>query len=193
MLMNGCISQKRNSYSDTVYYMVDRKHPLPASYVPEDLVIAPIPFVAAMDDPRCLVRADVYFPLRSLYFSARDEGILLYGVCAYHSYKQQKELYEKSIRMHGLSYTRKYVTPPGMSEHQTGLAIDLSCPSNHYELNENFATTPEGIWLKRNAIRFGFEFSYPLASHLRNGYCYEPWHIRFSCKSERFYGMIDDV
>lgn len=191
MYSRDCTASKKKLFCETSYYLVDKKHPLPPHYVPEDLVVAPIPFVAPRTDPRCLIRSNVYFPLLSLYFSARDEGLYLYGVSAFRSYADQRGLYEQSIRSHGYAYTRKYIAPPGTSEHQTGLAIDLSCKANHFETNENFAHTKEGIWLKENAPKFGFVLSYPEISCLKNGYAYEPWHIRYTCKHERFYGMIN--
>lgn len=48
-----------------------------------------------------------------------------------------------------------YVAAPGTSEHQSGLALDLSCPAIRMELIPEFAFTSEGKWLARNASLYG--------------------------------------
>ena len=50
--------------------------------------------------------------------------------------------------------------PPGASEHQTGLALDVSCQAVDYKLDERFGETREGLWLKRYAPLFGFILRY---------------------------------
>lgn len=169
------------------YYIVNRTHPLPPDYIPVDLVVAPIPFIASMDDPKRLICSIMYFPLHALYLDAKNEGLDLYGISAYRSYERQLEIYNESVRKRGRTYTNRYIAKPGTSEHQTGLAIDLSCPSNDFELNENFAISEEGIWLAENAYRYGFEFSYPKEYVMETGYNYEPWHIRYTCKFADYY------
>ena len=49
----------------------------------------------------------------------------------------------------------KYVAHPGNSEHQTGLAMDISSQSANFKLTEQFGETTEGKWLMENAHRFG--------------------------------------
>ena len=41
-----------------------------------------------------------------------------------------------------------WIAPPGASEHQTGLALDVSCQAVDYQLDERFGGTREGRWLK---------------------------------------------
>jgi hypothetical protein len=72
-----------------------------------------------------------------------------------------------------------YSAAPGNSEHQTGLAIDVSCKSINFGLTNSFASTPEGLWLKDNCWRFGFILRYPKDKEHITGYAYEPWHIRY--------------
>ena len=68
---------------------------------------------------------------------------------------------------------------PGFSEHQTGLAIDIGPLSGECSLDECFADTPEGIWLRDNAWRFGFILRYPADKTDITGYTFEPWHFRY--------------
>ena len=51
---------------------------------------------------------------------------------------------------------------PGHSEHQTGLAIDISAlPDQAARCEPCFGDTPQGQWLAANAWRFGFIVRYP--------------------------------
>ena len=81
----------------------------------------------------------------------------------------------------------QYVAKPGTSEHQTGLALDVSSPEVDYELEEIFAETPEGKWLAVYAPMFGFILRYPKGKENITGYAYEPWHIRYVGKSLSLY------
>ena len=72
-----------------------------------------------------------------------------------------------------------YVAAPGTSEHQSGLALDLSCPAIRMQLIPEFSHTPEGQWLARNASLYGFILRYPKNKESITGVPYEPWHIRY--------------
>ena len=65
------------------------------------------------------------------------------------------------------------------SEHQSGLALDVSCPAVNHELITEFAETPEGKWLVRNASLYGFIIRYPANKESVTGIPWEPWHIRY--------------
>ena len=81
----------------------------------------------------------------------------------------------------------RYVAKPGTSEHQTGLALDISSPGGGYELEEVFGETAEGKWLAVYAPMFGFVVRYPKGKEKITGYAYEPWHIRYVGKSLSLY------
>lgn len=162
------------------HYLVDRDHPLPSWYVPTDLVEAPLPFHAPPGDPKRLICSVAYDDLKQLYLDSLNNGLCIYGVSAYRSYDRQKEIYENSIKNKGASHTSKYIALPGTSEHQTGLAIDVSTPSIDYELTADFADTREGIWINNNAERYGFRISFPKGAEDYTGFQYEPWHIFYT-------------
>ena len=50
------------------------------------------------------------------------------------------------------------------------------------ELTDEFASTPEGIWLSRNASLYGFLLRYPKNKEQITQVPYEPWHIRYVTK-----------
>ena len=64
----------------------------------------------------------------------------------------------------------------GHSEHQTGLAVDVSDITLDYD---NFEKTKEFTWMKNNAYKYGFILRYPKAKFHITGFKYEPWHYRY--------------
>lgn len=173
------------------YYITDRYHPLPENYIPPNLVRAPVPFVANYNDSKRYICLPVYEPLRKLFYACFSEGLHLMGISAFRSYARQKEIYENSIKNKGKEYTNLHIAYPGTSEHQTGFAIDVSCPALDYELDEEFELTKEGIWLKNHAHEFGFTFSFTRENQEFTGYVNEPWHIRYEYKNANFYPIFD--
>jgi len=76
----------------------------------------------------------------------------------------------------------KYVAPPGMSEHQTGLAVDLISPdwySYNSSLTGKFDQTKQFKWLYANCAKYGFILRYPSDKEDITLYSYEPWHYRY--------------
>lgn len=152
--------------------LINREHPLPEDYIPSNLVDIGLPFDALPHDPKRLLEEKAAYAALELIARSRHEGLNLCGISGYRSYARQKELYTGS----------PYVAPPGTSEHQSGLALDLSCPEIHMELSESFADTAEGIWLKRHASFYGFILRYPRGKEPITQVPYEPWHIRYVTK-----------
>jgi LAS superfamily LD-carboxypeptidase LdcB len=76
--------------------------------------------------------------------------------------------------------------PPGFSEHQLGTVIDFGSPElaeivgqEDIEFHTYFYKTSEGIWLLKNAHKYGFTLSYPFEATEVTGFFYEPWHYRY--------------
>ena len=73
---------------------------------------------------------------------------------------------------------KKITAPPGASEHQLGLAVDIwdkERPrlSAYTNLNEEFRN-----WLEEHSFEYGFIQRYPTNKLLRTGWD-EPWHYRY--------------
>ena len=69
-----------------------------------------------------------------------------------------------------------YVAPPHASEHELGLAADISDDSEG-ELTVNNSFTAR--WLEDNAWKYGFILRYPKGKEKITGVMYEPWHFRY--------------
>lgn len=173
------------------YRIISRECPLLEEDSPQDLVEPDVLFAPGTAGEKRLLRMEAARHLEQLFDCAARQGIYLAAVSGYRSYGRQREIYEASLAAKGEAYTLNYIAPPGASEHQTGLAMDVSCEALGYELEEGFAGTKEGIWLKKNAGLFGFIIRYPEGKEEITGYQYEPWHIRYvsralSCYLSRF-------
>lgn len=117
--------------------------------------------------------------LERLFDYGKKNGIYLAAVSGFRSYERQKDIFYTSVKKNGLVHAQCYSAEAGHSEHQTGLAMDVSSESIRYELQETFANTKEGKWLKEHCKEEGFIIRYPKGKESITGYAYEPWHIRY--------------
>ena len=67
---------------------------------------------------------------------------------------------------------------PGTSEHQTGLAFDITCLS-HKTPGPGYASTREAQWMRENSWRFGFVLRYQKGKEQKTGIKFEPYHYRY--------------
>lgn len=167
--------------SITVY--VNKEYALPKDYKPEHLVTPNVRFDITYYDERTLMRPEAAKALEKLFTAAGKDGYELVGVSGYRSYNRQYTIFTNNIVTKGKKHTLMYSAVPGTSEHQTGLAIDVSSKALHNKLSEDFASTPEGKWLAENSYRYGYIIRYPKDKAEITGYAYEPWHIRYVGKA----------
>lgn len=165
-------SANTESYLD----LVNKTHPLPADYVPPDLTEVT---AVAPGAPATQLSAPAAAAFEQLSASAEAEGYTILLQSGYRSYERQKKLFAGYVKRDGQNAAEQYSAPPGCSEHQMGLAVDVTSPSVNYKLDHNFGSTAEGSWLAENAHRFGFIIRYLEGKQDITGYIYEPWHIRY--------------
>lgn len=159
--------------------VVNKEWGLTREYIPNNLMTPDVKFdFDEILEKRYMVQ-EAAQALEELFWEAQNAGIELVAVSGYRSFARQTELYNESLRTQGLEHTQEYLAQPGHSEHQTGLAMDVSCASMFMNLTEEFANTTEYKWLAENAESFGFIIRYPKGKEHITGYAYEPWHIRY--------------
>ncbi|MGA8942904.1 MAG: M15 family metallopeptidase [Thermoactinomyces sp.] len=163
----------------SITIIVNKKRELPADYVPADLVKPDVSFSSAGWSEKHLMRREAADALEDLFRAAEEDGVELVAVSGYRSYKRQQETYQSALKRKGQANTSRYNARPGQSEHQTGLAMDVSSPSVNCQLNESFGQTEAGRWLEKHASEFGFIIRYEKGKEEVTGYNYEPWHIRY--------------
>ena len=160
--------------------IVNKERNLSSNYVPEDLVpLDGIPTILKNPEVNQL-RKVAYDALKKLFSKAKEEkSFELYARSGYRSYNTQKDLYNSYVANHGQEAADKFSAKPGQSEHQSGLAMDITSASMNYQLDDTFFDTEEGKWVAENAHKFGFVIRYPKGKEDITGYQYEPWHLRY--------------
>lgn len=98
-------------------------------------------------------------------------------VSGFRSYEKQESTFNYWCSIDGYDRAITYSALPGQSEHQTGLAMDIS------SLEQSYGKTAEGIWLAEHCHEYGFIIRYPQGKDDITGYIYEPWHVRYLGKS----------
>ena len=119
----------------------------------------------------------------------KSTGIEMSVTSAYRNYWSQNYTFENKVTdwmNKGLSREQaeieaaKTVCPPGASEHQTGLGVDLhNQPFADSTHPEAFADSPAGQWIHENCWKFGFVLRFPADKTEITGIKYESWHFRY--------------
>ncbi|WP_404799137.1 M15 family metallopeptidase [Bacillus aerolatus] len=166
---------------ENIMALVNKQFSLPADYKPQDLVRPNIPFsFGEQDIEKSYVRKEAAAALEKMFAAAKTEQIHLFAVSGYRSYDRQQEIMNNQIAKAGsFEKATESVAPPGQSEHQTGLAMDISAESVQFDLLQSFETTKEGQWLANHAHKYGFILRYPKDKENVTKYMYEPWHFRY--------------
>lgn len=161
--------------------IVNRETPLPLDYKPSDLVLAPEKWGYAKGR-KIYLRQTAAQAMVRMFEAAKNDKIHLRVVSGYRSASLQRRLYLKKIEAAG--WSQDAVAKPGHSEHQLGLAIDVSGLDPQFVLKRSFGETREGQWVRDHCEDFGFRLSYTEANTEQTGYMPEPWHLRYWGKHE---------
>lgn len=157
--------------------LVNRHYPLEEGYVPETAAISNgMEFdVRAIDQLRALLR------------DSNQEGLDLIVCSGYRSVDYQTQLFEEKVNSvmasgathdEAVAAAQQEVLPPGTSEHNLGLAVDIVC-LEYQNLDEGYAETDAAKWLVNHAAEYGFILPYPKDKEAITGVVFEPWHYRY--------------
>jgi D-alanyl-D-alanine carboxypeptidase len=112
---------------ENILALVNKEQSLPSNYKPSDLVIPNVPFTFAETNvEKRYMRAEAAKALEEMFTKAKEEQIFLYAVSGYRSYERQKALFDAEVNRVGKDKAVMAVAIPGRSEHQTGLAVDIT-------------------------------------------------------------------
>lgn len=163
----------------SINVVVNKKRPLPADYVPNDLIVPDVRLRLAASHEQMKFRATASEQLKSMFDAAATDGVTLVFGSGYRSYALQKQFYDSYVARDGQAAADRYSARPGTSEHQTGLSFDATSPSQTCHLEICFEDTEQGQWLAANAHTYGFHLRYREGKESITGYQYEPWHFRY--------------
>ena len=158
--------------------LVDKSNWLPKNYEHYDLIMPKVSFLSDSLESAKFMRHEAAKALEKLFWNARRNKIELYAVSGYRSFERQREIFKANYLKEG-EKANKYSASPGQSDHQTGLAMDVTCSDVKNELVEEFSETKAYKWLVNNMHSFGFILRYPKDKEDVTGYNFEPWHLRY--------------
>lgn len=183
-----------NDKRDAFLLLVNKKHPLGSTYIPENLVSLSEKYCqnANANQLNSYAAKALEAMLNELW--AQTSDLSLTATSGYRSYARQLAIFNQYIEDERaknptlsdaqletlvLSYSAK----AGTSEHQSGLCVDLIDTDRGDLLNYAdtgcFTSVSTYNWLKNNAWKFGFILRYPDGKEDITGYSYESWHFRY--------------
>lgn len=159
--------------------LVNKEHPLDKNYIPCDLVEYSEYNGSKIDhNHKTLVNKTALDAFFKLQVNAKLDGHHIVIDSAYRSYNYQMDILNHYLEYNG-NQAYSFVVLPGTSEHQTGLAIDISVYKNGEYTDKLSEDMPEIVWMNNNAWRFGFILRYPKDCTHITGFKYEYWHFRY--------------
>jgi D-alanyl-D-alanine carboxypeptidase len=166
--------------ADSLWVVVNKQRPLdPIQYIPSDLTTPRFGSLNSNPYGRKLRKNAAYAAIELAKAMNKDGKGVLVIQSAYRSYTEQTAVHNREVGRFGLKAGEALAARPGYSEHQTGLAMDVSARGQGCRIRVCFGQTKAGYWLAHNAYKYGFIVRYPNNSTATTGYQYEPWHLRF--------------
>ncbi|MCX7922158.1 MAG: M15 family metallopeptidase [Clostridia bacterium] len=177
--------------------LVNKWNPLSSGFIPDELKSLKVDssnFLIPSKDTDTQLKRHVLDAAVKMYNSSLESGIKDIVISSgYRSYKKQNYFFTKKVNQLKKMYPEKealkeastVVAVPGTSEHQTGLAIDLTTSEllklkKSDPLDASFAQTPAGKWAKENSWKFGFILRYLADKTHITGIIGESWHFRYT-------------
>lgn len=190
LIVSGCFGNEQNNQQiqqgvhtvadpESITVLVNKQYAFPEGYEPKDLVYPNVPFIFNEKIEKRMMREEAAKYLEKMFNAANQQNIHLAGVSAYRSSQTQTTLFNNYVERDGIEKAKTYSAVPGTSEHQSGLAIDVSGSDGACAADDCFANTEEAAWLADNAHKYGYIIRFPKDKENITGYQYEPWHIRY--------------
>jgi len=166
-------------FAGSEWVVVNKLRPLsPLDFEPQ---VRKISSSESLDNSRGLELRDV----AATALEAMAQEMLFQGAgqmfvnSAYRSYDYQLELFIDKVEQYGEAEALVRSAKAGHSEHQTGLAVDVSVPAQGCAIMQCFGDTEAGKWIAENSWKFGYIVRYERDTTSITGYTYEPWHLRY--------------
>ena len=157
---------------EDITVLVNKLHQIPKGWVPDDLE-------PTIDNKNQKLRKEANAAYTKFYNDAKAKGIDIYSISGYRTNDTQTLYWNNQVKVYGEEYASQYSAYPGRSEHQLGLAIDVSYTTQGNRLSEKVATSPIGKFIVSDAYKYGFILRYPKDKVAITNYGYEPWHLRY--------------
>lgn len=146
--------------------MINKYNYLPDGWAPNDLVSI---------GGNHYLRAEAASSLNQMRQAAINSGIPFNVVSSYRSQAYQTSLYNNYFAVDPIN-APFYSAYPRTSEHELGLAIDISYD---YSLHSDLQNSALGQWMMQHAHEYGWIMRYPYGKTDITGYVFEAWHYRY--------------
>jgi len=161
-----CNIAKTHNDPSSIDVLVNKKHCLqPLGFTPELILKSGAQLVPEAANS-----------FEALVSAAQADGMAISVTSSYRSYTDQVNTYRYWVGVSGTDGADTYSARPGYSEHQTGLAVDVSAPGCSLDC---FGTTAEYQWMQDHAAEYGFIQRYYKGKESITGYVAEEWHYRY--------------
>ncbi|MGE1100178.1 M15 family metallopeptidase [Peribacillus simplex] len=167
------------AHPEGIPVLVNKQYSLPEDYKPADLIYPKVDFIFQDKIEKRMMREEAGKALEVMFQAAEKENMHFAGVSAYRSHQRQIAVFNNYVAKDGEEKAKTYSAMPGTSEHETGLAIDVTTQDGACAAQDCFGDTNEAAWLAEHAHEYGFIIRYPEGKENITGYKYEPWHIRY--------------
>ncbi|MGI5976953.1 MAG: M15 family metallopeptidase [Candidatus Limivicinus sp.] len=147
------------------------------------------PEIAKLTDSQCPVDSRIAEPLMAFIDAAKAQGLSVYLSSGYRPYSEQQYLFNRKLSQgYSQEDAARIVALPGTSEHQTGLACDITDYYREFKAWEDLEVTETYKWMSQHCQEYGFIVRYPKdksglntteAADSITGIIYEPWHYRY--------------
>ena len=158
--------------------LVNKTHPVPADW--EEHIV--LDTAQNAWDNEVKIEHETYEAYRLLEAACREKGVIIHLDSVYRSVEAQKELWLRFEQQYGFVYAKNTVATPGLSEHHTGLAVDVCLEKDGVLIDENEDMMKEtelfGI-VHELLPKYGFILRYPEGKSDITGYGPECWHFRY--------------
>ena len=182
LILTGSVSAFDVSADSNLLMLVSKAHPISEDYVPTQITIHDI---NAVSNGRTL-RKEAFDAFTLMYRDMTVAGITRCNIVSgYRSYATQLDIVNSKVDARvaaGASRKNAYnqvimsTAPAGCSEHQLGLAIDLSTGT---DTSQSFASSAAGLWMEENCWKYGFIRRYQGEKSALTGIVNEAWHYRY--------------
>lgn len=158
--------------------LVNAGNPLPAGFA--------VPELTGLRNGQA-IDSRAYPALQRMVDDARGAGLQPLICSSYRTWDTQERLFGQEVQSwldrgciweDAQAQAAVWVAPPGTSEHQLGLAVDI-VDISYQILDEGQENTPVQQWLMAHCAEYGFILRYPTGKSALTGISYEPWHYRY--------------
>lgn len=151
---------------NSITVMINKQNMLPDGWEPMDLV--------SIGNNHYL-RAEAADALQQMQNSAQNSDIVFNVISSYRTQEYQRNLYNRYMASD--PYNAPYYSAyPRTSEHELGLAVDISYD---YSLHNDLDQSALGQWMAEHAHEYGWIMRYPANKTDSTGYYFEAWHWRY--------------